>query len=54
MASEVQPQVLALEGSSVRLAVNLPDCSGKNCPQFVVERLQSNFLLLIKSWIGKF
>lgn len=42
-ASEVQPQVLALEGSSVRLAVNLPDCSGKNCPQFVVERLQSNF-----------
>ncbi|MCU4413685.1 RsiV family protein [Acinetobacter sp. WU_MDCI_Axc73] len=42
-ASEVQPQVLALEGTSVRLAVNLPDCSGKSCPQFVVERLQSNF-----------
>ncbi|WP_130804907.1 RsiV family protein [Acinetobacter sp. Marseille-P8049] len=42
-ASEVQAQVLALEGSAVRVNVNMPDCSGNNCPEFVVERLQSNF-----------
>lgn len=42
-ASEVLPQALTLDGSSVRLKVNLPDCSGNNCPEFVVERLQSNF-----------
>ncbi|MBK0064658.1 MULTISPECIES: RsiV family protein [unclassified Acinetobacter] len=42
-ASEVQPQVLAIDGSAVRLKVNLPECSGNNCPEFVVERLQSNF-----------
>ena len=42
-ASEVQAQALALEGSAVRLKVNLPDCSGNSCPEFVVERLQSNF-----------
>ncbi|RKG36046.1 DUF3298 domain-containing protein [Acinetobacter guerrae] len=41
--SEVQPQALVLDGAPVRLKVNLPDCSGNSCPEFVVERLQSNF-----------
>jgi hypothetical protein len=30
-------------GETVKLQVNLPECKGNTCPDFTVERLQSNF-----------
>lgn len=32
-----------LRGESVKVALTLPECKGNTCPDFVVERLQSNF-----------
>ncbi|ENX32454.1 hypothetical protein F889_03436 [Acinetobacter colistiniresistens] len=32
-----------LRGETVKLQVNLPECKGNTCPDFTVERLQSNF-----------
>ncbi|MFW2034332.1 RsiV family protein [Acinetobacter junii] len=32
-----------LRGETVKLAVTLPECKGNTCPDFTVERLQSNF-----------
>lgn len=32
-----------LRGETVKLAVTLPECNGNTCPDFMVERLQSNF-----------
>lgn len=32
-----------LRGETVKLAVTLPECNGHTCPDFTVERLQSNF-----------
>ncbi|MFK4205946.1 RsiV family protein [Acinetobacter junii] len=32
-----------LRGEMVKLAVTLPECNGNTCPDFTVERLQSNF-----------
>lgn len=32
-----------LRGETVKLAVTLPECNGNTCPDFTVERLQSNF-----------
>lgn len=32
-----------LRGETVKLAVTLPECNGNTCPDFSVERLQSNF-----------
>ena len=32
-----------LRGETVKLQVNLPECKGNTCPDFSVERLQSNF-----------
>lgn len=37
---------LSLQGSNEKLNLNLPDCSGKNCPEFSVERLHSNQFVL--------
>ena len=32
-----------LQGETVKIAVKLPECKGNTCPDFTVERLQSNF-----------
>ncbi|MCH7340784.1 RsiV family protein [Acinetobacter higginsii] len=32
-----------LRGETVKLQVTLPECKGNTCPDFTVERLQSNF-----------
>ncbi|MCH7387196.1 RsiV family protein [Acinetobacter modestus] len=32
-----------LRGETVKLQVSLPECKGNTCPDFTVERLQSNF-----------
>lgn len=32
-----------LRGETVKIAVTLPECNGNTCPDFTVERLQSNF-----------
>ncbi|NNP74895.1 hypothetical protein A7P54_17555 [Acinetobacter sp. Ac_3412] len=32
-----------LRGETAKLQVNLPECKGNTCPDFTVERLQSNF-----------
>ncbi len=41
-ASEAQ-SVTALVGTIEHLKLNLPDCKGKSCPEFSVERLNSNY-----------
>lgn len=51
---EQKPVELTLKGETVPSKVTLPDCDGKTCPEFTVERLQSNFLLLIRLLINKF
>ncbi|MBV6552361.1 RsiV family protein [Acinetobacter sp. UGAL515B_02] len=40
--SSTQAQVLAIEGKTVKLNADLPECDGNNCPEFEIERLQSN------------
>lgn len=37
---------LTLQGQTEKLVLNLPECEGKNCPEFSVERLQSNQFVL--------
>ncbi|MCU4388515.1 RsiV family protein [Acinetobacter haemolyticus] len=32
-----------LRGETVKVELTLPECKGNTCPEFVVERLQSNF-----------
>ncbi|MCU4392108.1 RsiV family protein [Acinetobacter courvalinii] len=32
-----------LQGETVKIPVKLPECKGNTCPEFTVERLQSNF-----------
>ncbi|ENX39615.1 RsiV family protein [Acinetobacter courvalinii] len=32
-----------LQGETVKIPVKLPECKGNTCPDFTVERLQSNF-----------
>ena len=32
-----------LRGETIKLPVNLPECKGNTCPEFSVERLQTNF-----------
>ena len=32
-----------LRGETVKVQVSLPECKGNTCPDFSVERLQSNF-----------
>lgn len=40
----VQQQVEpVLQGETVKIQVKLPECKGNTCPDFTVERLQSNF-----------
>lgn len=40
----VQQQVEpVLQGETVKIPVKLPECKGNTCPDFTVERLQSNF-----------
>lgn len=41
-AQVVEKALPSLKGASEKLQLELPDCSGKNCPEFSVERLQSN------------
>lgn len=41
-ASDVQQEVLSLVGETERVVVSLPDCSGNNCPEFLVDRLHTN------------
>ena len=38
-----QPAEPILRGETVKLQVSLPECKGNTCPDFTVERLQSNF-----------
>ena len=38
--------ILNLQGNTEKLSLKLPDCSGKNCPEFSVERLHSNQFVL--------
>lgn len=45
---EQKPIELTLKGETIRSEVVLPDCDGKNCPEFTVERLQSNFPFIDK------
>ncbi len=40
--SSTQAQALAIEGKTVKLNADLPECDGNNCPEFEIERLQSN------------
>lgn len=32
-----------LRGETIKLPVNLPECKGNTCPEFSIERLQTNF-----------
>jgi hypothetical protein len=41
-ASQVPDTSLLLQGDSVKLKLTLPDCDGNRCPEFSIERLQSN------------
>ena len=45
---EQKPVELTLKGETVPSKVALPDCDGKTCPEFTVERLQSNFPFIDK------
>lgn len=45
---EQKPVELTLKGETVPTKVALPDCDGKTCPEFTVERLQSNFPFIDK------
>ncbi|EPF6145207.1 RsiV family protein [Acinetobacter baumannii] len=45
---EQKPVELTLKGETVPSKVTLPDCDGKTCPEFTVERLQSNFPFIDK------
>jgi len=45
---EQKPVELTLKGETVSSKVILPDCSGKTCPEFTVERLQSNYPFIDK------
>lgn len=45
---EQKPVELTLKGETVPSKVVLPDCSGKTCPDFRVERLQSNYPFIDK------
>lgn len=38
-----QPAEPVLQGETVKIPVKLPECKGNTCPDFTVERLQSNF-----------
>ena len=38
-----QPTEPTLRGETVKLQVMLPECKGNTCPDFTVERLQTNF-----------
>lgn len=38
-----QPAEPILRGETLKLQVSLPECKGNTCPDFTVERLQSNF-----------
>ncbi|MBJ9721948.1 DUF3298 domain-containing protein [Acinetobacter calcoaceticus] len=43
-----KPVELTLKGETIPSKVVLPDCDGKNCPEFTVARLQSNFPFIDK------
>lgn len=43
VAVEQKPTEPTLKGEVVAANVALPECDGKNCPDFTVERLQSNY-----------
>lgn len=45
---EQKPVELTLKGETIPSKVVLPDCDGKTCPEFTVERLQSNFPFIDK------
>lgn len=45
---EQKPVELTLNGETIPSKVVLPDCDGKTCPEFTVERLQSNFPFIDK------
>ncbi|TDM64398.1 DUF3298 domain-containing protein [Acinetobacter sp. KU 011TH] len=45
---EQKPVELTLKGEITPSKVVLPDCDGKTCPEFTVERLQSNFPFIDK------
>ncbi len=41
-ASQVPDTSLLLQGDTEKLKINLPECDGKGCPEFSVERLKTN------------
>ncbi|MBN6520667.1 RsiV family protein [Acinetobacter pittii] len=45
---EQKPVELTLKGETTPSKVVLPDCDGKTCPEFTIERLQSNFPFIDK------
>ncbi len=45
---EQKPVELTLKGETTPSKVVLPGCDGKTCPEFTVERLQSNFPFIDK------
>lgn len=45
-STAAEADILNLQGSTEKLSLNLPDCSGKSCPEFSVERLHSNQFVL--------
>ncbi|AOA59318.1 RsiV family protein [Acinetobacter larvae] len=45
-AAEAEQPRIILDGRAEPLRLQLPECSGKNCPDFAVERLHSNQFVL--------
>lgn len=41
-ASEVIDQTLTLQGQTEKIALKMPDCDGNSCPEFSIDRLQTN------------
>ena len=45
-ASVVQDTTLKLQGETQKIPVSLPECSGNRCPEFSVDRLQTNQIVV--------
>lgn len=45
-SAAIAAALLKLQGHTEKLNLNLPECQDKNCPEFTVERIQSNQLAL--------
>nr|WP_252053616.1 RsiV family protein [Acinetobacter silvestris] len=48
-ASAVSDATLTLQGETEKLQLNLPECDGNSCPEFSVDRLHTNQLVVDKT-----